>query len=146
MSFSGPTEGWLCSNSEAQTEIWASHFAKGLVPGDVIALEGDLGAGKTAICKAICKGLGFEGSVNSPSYAIVHEYPHNPPIYHLDLYRLKTTDDLYDIGIEDFTFSKGITLIEWSQMAGDFPLNITHSIRIKIINESDRQISWFLCH
>jgi len=95
------------------------------------------------ICGAICKGLGFEGWVNSPSYAIVHEYRHNPPIYHIDLYRLKTPTDLYDIGIELYTFSNGITLIEWPQMAGDFPLNITHSVKIKIIGESEREISWF---
>ena len=131
----------LHSHSESQTTLWALTFAKSLKPGDVVALEGDLGAGKTTICKGICKGLGFEGMVNSPSYSIVHEYPNNPPIYHLDLYRLKNTNDLYDIGIELFTFSKGITLIEWPQMAGDFPLNITYHIKIKIIDENERKIS-----
>jgi len=129
----------LCQ-SETQTETWALAFAKSLKSGDVVALEGDLGAGKTTICKGICKGLGFGGMVNSPSYSIVHEYPNNPPIYHLDLYRLKNTADLYDIGIELFTFSKGITLIEWPQMAGDFPLNITHRIEIKITGENERKI------
>jgi len=93
------------SHSETQTETWALAFAKSLKPGDVVALEGDLGAGKTAICRGICKGLDFDGTVNSPSYAIVHEYQHNPPIYHLDLYRLKTPNDLHDIGIELYTFS-----------------------------------------
>jgi tRNA threonylcarbamoyladenosine biosynthesis protein TsaE len=126
--------------SESQTEAWALAFAKNLKPGDVVALEGGLGAGKTAICRGICKGLGFEGTVNSPSYSIVHEYPNNPPIYHLDLYRLKNSNDLYDIGIELFTFSKGITLIEWPQMADGFQLNITYNIKIKIIGESDREI------
>ncbi len=120
--------------------LWALAFAKNLKPGDVVALEGELGAGKTTICKGICKGLGFEGMVNSPSYSIVREYPNNPPIYHLDLYRLKSTNDLYDIGIELFTFSKGITLIEWPQMAGDFPLNITHRVKIKITGENERKI------
>jgi tRNA threonylcarbamoyladenosine biosynthesis protein TsaE len=130
----------ILSNSEQETLNWALSFAKNLKPGDVVALEGGLGAGKTAICKGICKGLGFEGMVNSPSYSIVHEYPNEPPIYHLDLYRLKKTDDLYDIGIELFTFSKGITLIEWPQMAGSFPLNITYNIKIGISNESERKI------
>jgi len=131
------------SHTHLQTESWAQTFAKSLKSGDVVALEGDLGAGKTAICAAICKGLGFEGTVNSPSYAIVHEYPHNPPIYHLDLYRLKTPADLYDIGIELYTFSKGITLIEWPQMAGDFPLNITYRIKIDITGDTDREILLF---
>ncbi len=130
----------ITTNSEQETLNWALSFAKNLKPGDIIALEGDLGAGKTTLCKGICKGLGFNGMVNSPSYSIVHEYPNKPPIYHLDLYRLKKTDDLYDIGIELFTFSKGITFIEWPQMAGNFPLNITHSIKIKIAGENDRVI------
>jgi tRNA threonylcarbamoyladenosine biosynthesis protein TsaE len=128
-------------NSESQTEAFAFSFAKSLKPGDVVALEGDLGAGKTAVCRGICKGLGFSGAVNSPSYSIVHEYPNEPPIYHLDLYRIKKPSDLYDIGIEMFTFSKGITLIEWPQMAEDFPLNITHKIEIKIIGENSREIN-----
>jgi len=129
------------SRSELQTEAWALTFAESLKPGDVVALEGGLGAGKTAICRGICKGLCFEGTVNSPSYSIVHEYPNDPPIYHLDLYRLKNANDLYDICIERFTSSKGITLVEWPQMAGDFPLNITYRIEIKIINENERIIS-----
>ena len=106
-----------------------------------MALQGELGAGKTAFCRGVCKGLGFSGVVNSPSYSIVHEYPNEPPIYHLDLYRLKNPSDLYDIGIEMFTFSSGITLIEWPQMAGDFPLNITHKIEIKITGENSREIN-----
>lgn len=130
----------LRSNSEQETLNWALTFARELKPGDVVALEGDLGAGKTAICKGICKGLGFNGMVNSPSYAIVHEYPNDPPIYHLDLYRLKNPSDLQDIGIELYTFSKGIALIEWPQMAGDFPLNVSHKIEIKIKGENERDI------
>ncbi|MDR3000726.1 MAG: tRNA (adenosine(37)-N6)-threonylcarbamoyltransferase complex ATPase subunit type 1 TsaE [Fibromonadaceae bacterium] len=130
------TDGLM--HSEAQTEAWGVSFAKKLKPGDVVALEGDLGAGKTALCRGICKGLGFNGTVNSPSYAIVHEYPNEPPIYHIDLYRLKNTNDLQDIGIEDLT--SGITLIEWPQMAGNFPLNITHRITIKITNENSREL------
>lgn len=129
------------TNSEQETLNWALSLAKNLKSGDVLALEGGLGAGKTVICKGICKGLGFNGMVNSPSYSIVHEYPNEPPIYHLDLYRLKNTDDLYDIGIELFTFSKGITLIEWPQIAGNFPLNITHSIKIRITGENERVIT-----
>jgi tRNA threonylcarbamoyladenosine biosynthesis protein TsaE len=131
----------ISTNSELQTESWAFSFAKNLKPGDVVALKGGLGTGKTAICRGICKGLGFEGTVNSPSYAIVHEYPNEPPIYHIDLYRIKNAKDLYDIGIEIFAFSKGIALIEWPQMAGDFPLNITHKIEIEIIGDNEREIS-----
>ena len=125
----------VITNSEQETVKLAFSFAKSLKPGDVIALEGDLGAGKTAFCRGICEGLGFAGAVNSPSYAIVHEYPNKPPIYHLDLYRLKNASDLQDTGIDDF--SKGITLIEWPR---NFPLNITHSVEFKIISENEREI------
>ncbi|MCL2100538.1 MAG: tRNA (adenosine(37)-N6)-threonylcarbamoyltransferase complex ATPase subunit type 1 TsaE [Fibromonadales bacterium] len=126
---------------ETQTEAWGVSFAKNLKPGDTVALEGDLGSGKTTLCRGICKGLGFSGTVNSPSYAIVHEYPNKPPIYHIDLYRLKNASDLQDIGIEDLTASKGIALIEWPQMAGKFPLNITHRISIKMTSENEREIA-----
>ena len=125
----------VLTGSEQETVNLAFSFAKSLKLGDVVALEGDLGSGKTAFCRGICEGLGFAGAVNSPSYAIVHEYPNTPPIYHLDLYRLKNASDLYDTGIDEF--SKGITLIEWP---GKFPLNITHSIEFKIISENEREI------
>lgn len=131
----------VLTSSEQETLSLAFSFAKSLKPGDVIALEGDLGSGKTAFCRGICSGLGFAGVVNSPSYAIVHEYPHEVPIYHLDLYRLKNASDLHDIGIELYTFSKGITLIEWPQMAGDFPLCVTHRVNIKICEENKREIA-----
>jgi tRNA threonylcarbamoyladenosine biosynthesis protein TsaE len=131
----------ISTNSESQTESWAFSFAKNLKHGDVIALKGGLGAGKTAVCRGVCKGLGFDGTVNSPSYAIVHEYPNEPPIYHIDLYRLKNASDLQDIGIEHFIFSKGITLIEWPQMAGDFPLNITYKFEIEIVGDNEREIT-----
>jgi len=123
------------TSSEQETVNLAFSFAKSLKAGDVIALEGDLGSGKTVFCRGICEGLGFAGAVNSPSYAIVHEYPNDPPIYHLDLYRLKNASDLYDAGIDEF--SKGITLIEWAR---NFPLNVTHSVEFKIISETEREI------
>jgi len=125
----------ISTNSEQETVNFAIAFAKNLKPGDIVALEGDLGSGKTAFCRGVCAGLGFDGAVNSPSYAIVHEYPNNPPIYHLDLYRLKNANDLYDLGIDGF--SKGITLIEWPR---NFPLNVTHSVEFKIIGENEREI------
>jgi len=126
----------ILTKSEQETVDFAIAFAKELKPGDVVALEGDLGSGKTAFCRGVCAGLGFGGAVNSPSYAIVHEYPNNPPIYHLDLYRLKNANDLYDLGLDNF--SKGITLIEWPR---NFPLNVTHSVVFKIIGENEREFS-----
>lgn len=129
--------------NEQETMHWAFSFAKIIKGGDVIALEGDLGAGKTTICKWLCKALGFNGVVSSPSYAIVNEYQNEPFIYHLDLYRIKNETDLQDIGIDSFIYSNAITLIEWAKMAKSFPLNIKYTVAIKIINENTREITVF---
>jgi tRNA threonylcarbamoyladenosine biosynthesis protein TsaE len=75
-------------NSEEETYNWAVEFGKSLKAGDMVALYGNLGAGKTVMSRGICKGLGFEGSVCSPTYTILHEYPNDPPLFHFDLYRL----------------------------------------------------------
>ena len=86
--------------SEQDTYNWALQFAKELKVGDKVALYGNLGAGKTVISRGICKGLGFEGTVCSPTYTILHEYPNNPPIFHFDLYRLEGGADLYEVGMD----------------------------------------------
>ena len=86
--------------SEQDTYNWALGFAKELKVGDKVALYGNLGAGKTVISRGICKGLGFEGTVCSPTYTILHEYPNNPPIFHFDLYRLEGGADLYEVGMD----------------------------------------------
>ena len=75
-------------NSEEETYNWAVEFGKSLKAGDMVALYGNLGAGKTVMSRGICKGLGFEGSVCSPTYTILHEYPNDPPLFHFDLYAL----------------------------------------------------------
>jgi ATPase, YjeE family len=75
--------------SEDETFNWASEFGKSLQPGDRVALYGNLGAGKTVISRGVCKGLGYTGTVCSPTYTILHEYPNDPPIFHFDLYRLE---------------------------------------------------------
>ena len=76
-------------SSEDETYNWAVEFGRTLRPGDMVALYGNLGAGKTVISRGVCKGLGFDGNVCSPTYTLLHEYPNNPPIFHYDLYRLE---------------------------------------------------------
>ena len=101
--------------SEQDTYNWALEFAKELKVGDKVALYGNLGAGKTVISRGICKGLGFEGTVCSPTYTILHEYPNNPPIFHFDLYRLEGGADLYEVGMDPDYLESGISLIEWPE-------------------------------
>lgn len=129
------------TRSEAETLTWAEAFAAKLKRGDVLALHGNLGAGKTVMSRGICRGLGFQGGVHSPSYALVHEYPNDPPIYHLDLYRLGPHADLDEIGVEHYSFSEGITLIEWPERLGHLDVGIHYEVRIERIDDDTRHIT-----
>lgn len=126
--------------SEEDTFQWAKEFAKVLKPGDMVAMYGNLGAGKTVISRGICTGLGFEGSVCSPTYTILHEYPNNPPIFHFDLYRLEGGADLNEVGLDPDYLAQGISLIEWPERLDDTSC-VTHTIRIKILSETEREIT-----
>lgn len=103
------------SYSSDETENFGSQLAKSLIPGDVVALFGDLGAGKTAFTRGLAKGLGFNGEVSSPTFALVHEYPGDISIYHFDMYRITTWDDLYSTGFFDYLDMGGVLVIEWSE-------------------------------
>ncbi len=108
------------SRSEAETVAWARTFASRLRPGDIVALNGPLGAGKTALCRGIVEGLGCAGPVHSPTYAIIHEYPGPVMVYHMDLYRLDSTAaerghpvDWEEIGLDHYFDGSAICLVEW---------------------------------
>ena len=127
--------------SEEETLAWAEEFGESLKSGDMVALYGNLGAGKTVISRGICKGLGFEGSVCSPTYTILHEYPNTPPLYHFDLYRLEPGAELYEVGFDHDYLSKGVTLIEWPERLENQTEDVTHIINIEIISENERQVT-----
>jgi tRNA threonylcarbamoyladenosine biosynthesis protein TsaE len=129
------------THSENETEEWAESFGKSLLPGSVIALDGNLGAGKTVISRGICKALGYRGSISSPSYTLVHEYPNDPPLYHLDLYRLAPHADLQEIGLDHYLFNGGVTLIEWPERLEKNTAGITHRIHIQILPDDGRKIT-----
>lgn len=100
------------------TEAVAKEFAKKLTKPVTVAFTGELGAGKTTFIKYLCKELGYDGIVTSPTFAIMNQYPARLPIYHYDMYRLSGADALYDIGFYDFLES-GISLVEWSENVAD---------------------------
>lgn len=102
------------SNSCLETEQFGEKLAKRLNGNEIIALYGDLGAGKTALTRGICKGLDVKNSVSSPTYAIVNEYSGKFTVYHFDMYRVKSIDDLYSTGYFDY-IDNGILIIEWSE-------------------------------
>ena len=102
--------------SPAQTEAVGAALAKVLLPGSVIAYRGDLGAGKTAFTRGLARGLGIRESVTSPTYTIVNEYlSGRMPLFHFDMYRLGSEDELFDIGWEDYLERGGVCAVEWSE-------------------------------
>ena len=104
------------TNSPVETEKIGSALAKVLTPGTVIAYRGDLGAGKTAFTRGLAKGLGCTDMVTSPTYTIVNEYLSGTmPLFHFDMYRLRSAEDLWDIGWEDYLDRGGICAVEWSE-------------------------------
>jgi tRNA threonylcarbamoyladenosine biosynthesis protein TsaE len=104
------------TNSPSETEAVGAALAKVLKPGTVIAYRGDLGAGKTAFTRGLARGLGVKESVTSPTYTIVNEYlGGSAPLFHFDMYRLGSEDELFDIGWEDYLERGGICAVEWSE-------------------------------
>lgn len=107
------------TKNERETESLGEEFAKSLKPGTVVALRGEMGAGKTVFVRGVAKGLGIDARVTSPTYTIVNEYNTTPPMFHFDLYRLGSADELFEIGFDDYLARGGICLIEWFENAED---------------------------
>lgn len=106
--------------TEAELDHWGEQFGRAAKAPLVVALTGDLGAGKTTLVRAICRGAGVTEPVTSPTFALVHEYAGSTaPVYHLDLYRLKSPDELTNIGWDDLMVATAIVLVEWADRAGD---------------------------
>ena len=108
------------TNSPQETEAVGEALGKAVTPGTVIAYRGDLGAGKTAFTRGLARGLGSDESVTSPTYTIVNEYlSGRMPLFHFDMYRLKSSDDLFDIGWDDYLERGGVCAVEWSENVAD---------------------------
>ena len=108
------------TNSPEETEALGANLARKLQPGTVIAYRGDLGAGKTAFTRGLSKGLGCKELVTSPTYTIVNEYLGGRlPLFHFDMYRLGSSEDLFDIGWDDYLDRGGICAVEWSENVAD---------------------------
>ena len=108
------------THSPEETEAVGAALAKILPAGAVIAYEGDLGAGKTAFTRGLARGLGSAEPVTSPTYTIVNEYTSGRiPLFHFDMYRLRSSDDLFDIGWDDYLERGGVCAVEWSENVAD---------------------------
>ena len=110
----------VITKSPEQTELLGKKLAAFLRPGDVIAYYGDLGAGKTAFTRGLAAGLGIREAVTSPTYTIVNEYlSGRMPLFHFDMYRLSSSEELFDIGWEDYLARGGVCAVEWSENVAD---------------------------
>lgn len=105
------------SKDPNQTLEFAKRLAQMLQQGDVIALEGDLGAGKTTFTKGLAEGLGIKRTVNSPTFAIIKEYQGRLPLYHMDVYRV--ADEFEDLGFDEYFEGIGVTVVEWAHLIGE---------------------------
>lgn len=103
------------SRRESETEDLGERLAGALRPGDVVALRGDLGAGKTAFVRGLARGLGCRGRVSSPTFTIVSEHSGPLPLFHFDMYRLSGPEELCDVGWEDYLARGGVCAVEWSE-------------------------------
>ena len=128
------------THSVSETEALGERLAKCLSSGSVVALYGDLGAGKTALVRGMARGLELTESVSSPTFTIVNEYPGHPALFHFDLYRLKNAEELYAIGWEDYLDRDGVCVVEWSENAPEAFPEDTVRVHIDRLGDTDRQI------
>ena len=137
----------ITSKSEKETINFGEKIAKRLKPGDLVALSGDLGAGKTTLVKGIAKGLGVKDyrHVNSPSFVLVKEYKGKIPLYHFDIYRLNKLKDIEDIGYEDYLGRRGVVVIEWARKMGRILPKKYLGITLKIKSQNERKIEIKSC-
>ena len=126
------------TESAAQTEALGRELGARLRPGSVVAFRGGLGMGKTAFTRGLAQGLGCTGRVTSPTFTIVNEYRGNIPLFHFDMYRLDSSDALFDIGWEDYLARGGVCAVEWSENVEDA---LTGAISITI-EKDPAQLDW----
>ena len=129
------------TNSPEQTEALGAALGQRLSPGAVIAYQGDLGAGKTAFTRGVALGLGAGERVTSPTYTIVNEYLSGKyPLFHFDMYRLASSDELFDIGWEDYLERGGVCAVEWSENVAD-AMEGAIVVTIEKLGEDTRRIT-----
>jgi len=127
-------------DNETASFALAEKLAVLLQPGDVIALEGDLGAGKTTFTKGVATALGITRTVNSPTFTIMKQYQGRVPLYHFDVYRLEFEDE--DFGFDEYFYGDGVTIVEWAKLiASQLPSELL-TIRIEYVDENRRSFSF----
>lgn len=131
----------LISKSEKETCDAGWSLAKTLQPGAVVALYGGLGAGKTAFVRGMAEGLGIKNAITSPTFTIVNEYIGDIPLFHFDMYRLGSADELFDIGWEDYLERNGICAVEWSENVDKAFCGDIIKVSISLVDDHTRLIN-----
>ena len=130
----------IISYSENETEFEGEKLGQTLMSGSIVALYGELGAGKTAFIRGIASGLNIDANVSSPTFTIVNEYPGNVPLFHFDMYRLDNENELFDIGWDDYIDRGGVCAVEWSEkVPGAFPPD-TVVVKLENLGGNTRRI------
>ena len=129
------------TQTPGETQNIGEEIGKQLRQGDLVALIGDLGTGKTCLTQGIARGVGVYSNqiVNSPSYTLINEYAGKIPIYHVDLYRLQNHDEILDLGLDEYLKGNGICIIEWADKLGSLQIDHTR-IQITWLSEMTREI------
>jgi tRNA threonylcarbamoyladenosine biosynthesis protein TsaE len=132
----------MISNSPEETLYIGEIIGSLLERGDIVAMMGELGAGKTCLTQGIARGIGVPDSyrVTSPTFTLINEYPGRMPLFHLDTYRLAGSQDLADMGYEEYFFSDGVVVIEWAEKIKDILPEGSIVLRIDYINDNARRI------
>jgi tRNA threonylcarbamoyladenosine biosynthesis protein TsaE len=130
----------VTTNDPDDTLGLGEELGKLLRPGDVVALFGDLGAGKTTLTKGIAAGMGVAADVHSPTFTLVHEHPGRVPLYHVDLYRLEREEEVLEIGIEEYVHGDGVTVIEWADRMRSLLPEERLDITMRIAGDSEREM------
>ena len=129
------------SNNEAETEALGCRLAEKLPDGSVVAMYGDLGAGKTAFVRGMARGMGLDCRVSSPTFTIVNEYLGKRELIHFDMYRLSGADELFEIGWEDYLNRGAVCAVEWSEKVKDAFFGDEITVSIQKTGEESRQIT-----
>ena len=132
------------SRSAADTESFAMKLASRLLPGDVIRLHGEIGVGKTVFVRGVARFFGCEQEVCSPTFAIMNIYAGSTPVYHFDLYRLESEDEIYEAGLYEYLGADGIALVEWPELLREYPSKRIYDVTIEKnngISEDYRKIT-----
>lgn len=130
----------VITRSAEETLKLGEQLGRELEPGDIVALYGELGAGKTTLTKGIARGLEIKTEVVSPTFTLIHEHQGRVPLYHIDLYRLTDEEEIWNLGIEDYLYNAGVTIVEWAERMPSLLPEIRLDIRLNATDADEREI------